>query len=84
MLLRLSQWITVRLDTSSCRSLSSRFNQTASHVATAAPWFAASVLDSAIVGCFLLLHAIAALSRENAYPDVDRRSAALVAQSVSV
>ena len=31
----------------------------------------ASVLDSAIVGYFLLLHAIVALPRENANPDVD-------------
>ena len=44
----------------------------ASQVAIAAPWLSALVLDSAIVGCFLLLHAIAALPRENAYLDVDR------------
>ena len=30
----------------------------ASHVATTAPLFSASVLDSAIVDCFLLLHAV--------------------------
>ena len=52
-------------DTSSCRSLSSRFNHMASHVATTAPRYSASVLDSATIGCFLLLHAIAALPREN-------------------
>ena len=62
----------VGLDISSCRSFSSRFNHMASHVATAAPRYSASVLDRATVGCFLLLHAIAALPRENAYPDVDR------------
>jgi hypothetical protein len=42
------------------------------------------MLDSATIGYFLLLHAIAALPMENAYPDVDRRSAALPAQSASV
>ena len=36
-----------------------------SHIATAAPRYSASVLDSATVGCFLLLYAIAALPREN-------------------
>jgi hypothetical protein len=56
----------------------------APHIATAAPRYSASVLDSATVGCFLLLHAIAALPMENAYLDVDRRLAALPAQSVSV
>ena len=57
------------------RSLSSRFNHMASQVARAAPRYLASVLDSATVGFFLLLHAIAALPRENAYPNVDRQSA---------
>jgi hypothetical protein len=84
MLLRLLEWITVGSYTSSCRSLSSRFNHIASHVATAAPRYSASVLGIATVGCFLLLHAIAALPRVNAYPDVDQRSAALPAQSASV
>jgi hypothetical protein len=81
-----THWVLRKLDAAEVLhwSLSSPFNHIASHVATAAPRYSASVLDSATVGCFLLLHAIAALPRVNAYRDVDRRSAALPAQSSSV
>ena len=39
------------------------------------PLYLASVLDSATVGCFLLLQQIAPLPMENTNLDVDRRSA---------
>ena len=45
--------------------LSSLFSHMASHVATATPRYSASMLDNATVGCFLLLHVIAALRREH-------------------
>mgnify|MGYP000196815203 CR=1 FL=1 len=40
--------------------------------ASSAPQYSVSVLDNATVGCFLLLHAIATLLRENVKLDVDR------------
>ena len=70
-----------RSNTSSCRSLSSRFNHMASHVATTGPRYSASVLDSATVGCFLLLHAIAIKTER-----VSRRGSAIgcVASPISI
>ena len=52
-----------------------RLSHTASQATTAVPLYSASVLDSATVGCFLLLQEIAPLPREKTNPDVDRRSA---------
>ena len=43
----------------------------ASHVATTAPLYSASVPNNAIVSYFLLLKEIAMLPNENANPDVD-------------
>ena len=54
------------------------------HVVTVATMYSASMLDMAIVGCFLLLHAIDALPRENIKLDVDRRLMASPAQSTFV
>ena len=42
----------------------------ASHAATAAPLYFASVLDNVIVGCILLLQEIALLLKEKTNPDV--------------
>ena len=66
------------------RSFKIRLSHTASQAATAAPLYSASVLDSATVGCFLLLQEIAPLSTEKTKPDVDRWSALKPAQSASV
>ena len=66
------------------RSSSTHLSHTASHAATAAPMYSASVLDSAIVYCFLLLQEIAPLAREKTYLDVDCLSTLYPAQSASV
>ena len=44
----------------------------------------ASVLDMAIVDCFLLLNAFAMIQKENAKPDVGWQSMAALAQSAFV
>ena len=61
-----------RIGNLTCKSCNSRLSHMASHVATMAPLYSASVLDKATVGWFLLLQAIAALPWENIKPDVDR------------
>ena len=53
----------------------------ASHVAIATPQYLASLLDSATVGCFLLLEVIGALPSEKVKPDVDLPLLAFPAQS---
>ena len=53
-------------------------------MSTTAPSYSALVLDSVIVGCFLLLQEITALPNENVYPDVDLRLLAFPAQWASV
>ena len=57
------------------RSFRMRLSHTASHAATVVPLYSASMLDTANVGCFLMLQEIAPLPREKTNPDVDRRSA---------
>ena len=51
------------------------FNHIASHAATIAHLYSTSLLDNAIVSCFLLLHDMAPLPREKTNPDVDHMSA---------
>ena len=58
--------------------------QMASHVVTTAPGYLALVLDSATVGCFLLLQVIATLPSENIETEVDLGSPTFLAQSVSM
>ena len=53
------------------RSFKIRFSQTDSNVVTTTSLYSASVLDSAIVGSFLLLEEITTLPREKTCPDVD-------------
>jgi hypothetical protein len=68
-----------------CPKFESSFcNQTTSHTAIAAPLYYASVLDNAIVGCFLGLQLTAPLPKENMKPLVDLLSETLLAQSASV
>ena len=56
------------------RSFTMLFSHMASHAATAAPLYSASVLDNASVGCFVLLQEITPLLREKMNSDVDRLS----------
>jgi hypothetical protein len=63
---------------------SSFYNQTTSHVVIAALLYSASVLNNAIVGCFLLLQLRAPLPKENMKPLVDLLSKTFSAQSASV
>jgi hypothetical protein len=60
------------------------YNQTTSHVAIAALFYSTSVLDSATVGCFLLLQLTPPLPKENMKPLVDLLSETLLAQLISV
>jgi len=53
------------------KSESSFYNQTISHAIIATPLYSASVLDNAIVGCFLLFQLITPLPKENMKPLVD-------------
>ena len=48
------------------------------------PMYSAYVLDSATIGCFLLLQETAPLPREKTNPDVDHLSVLYLAQSASV
>ena len=57
------------------RSFNILLSQTTSQAAMVAPLYSASVLDSATVGCFLLLHNTVPLPRENMNLDVDHLSA---------
>ena len=57
------------------RSLSILFSQTASLEEIVVPLYLGSVIDSATVGCFLLLQDIALLSREKKNLEVDCLSA---------
>jgi hypothetical protein len=59
-------------------------NQITSHATIAAPLYFASVLDSATIGCFLLLQLTAPLPKENMKPLVDLIFETLLAQSASV
>ena len=62
------------------RSFNIHFNQTTSKPTTTVPLYSAFVLNSATVGCFLLLQEMAPLLREKANPEVDHLSALQKAQ----
>jgi hypothetical protein len=66
------------------KSKSSFYNQTTSHAAIVALFYSASVLDSATVGCFLLLQLTTPLPKENMKPLVDLLSETLPTQLTSV
>jgi hypothetical protein len=63
--------MTTRASIDCPKSYSYFCNQTTSHVTIIAPLYFASVLDSATVGCFLLLQLTAPLPKENMKPLVD-------------
>ena len=79
MLLRLSKYMTIISNTSTCRSLRNLLSHMASHVTTATMRYLALVLNNVTVNYFLVLEVIAALRSENAKPDVDLRSPAFPA-----
>ncbi|MFS7901638.1 hypothetical protein Hanom_Chr01g00002041 [Helianthus anomalus] len=66
-----------------CRSSRIRLNQIAWQVAAVAAMYSASVLDNATVPCFLVLHVIAALPRENTLAEMLFRSSIQPPQSLS-
>ena len=66
------------------KSFNILFSQTTWYAVSATPLYSASMLDSAIVGCFLLLHDIPPLSREKLNPDVDSFVAGPIDISVPV
>ncbi len=66
------------------QSESSFCNQTTSHVTIVAPLYSAFVLNSATIGCFLLLQLIAPLPKENMKPLVDLLFETFLAQSTFV
>ena len=57
------------------RSLRILLSNIASHATTTALMYSVFVLESAIVGNFLLPHDMASIPREKTKPEVDRRSA---------
>jgi hypothetical protein len=63
--------MTTGASTNCPKSESSFCNQTTSHATIAAPLYYAFVLDSATIGCFLLLQLIAPLLKENMKPLID-------------
>jgi hypothetical protein len=69
--------MTTGTSTDSPKSENSFYNQTTSDAAIATPLYSASVLDSAIVGCFLLLQLTSPLPKENMKPLVDLLSETL-------
>jgi hypothetical protein len=71
--------MTTRASTDCPKSKSSFYNQTTSHAVIVALLYFASVLDSAIVGCFLLFQLTTPLSKENMKPLVDLLSETLPA-----
>jgi len=73
--------MTIGASTGCLKSDSSFYNQITSHATIAAPLYSASVLDNAIVGCFLLFQLTAPLPKENMKPLVDLLSETLLAQS---
>ncbi len=71
--------MTIGAFTDSPKSESSFCNQIISHATIATLLYFASVLDSATVGCFLLLQLTAPLPKENKKPLVDLLSETLPA-----
>jgi hypothetical protein len=63
---------------------SSFCNQTISHAIIVTPLYFAYVLDSATVGCLLLLQLTTPLPKENMKPLVDLLSETLLTQSASM
>jgi hypothetical protein len=71
--------MTTRASTNCPKSENSFCNQTTSHIKIAALLYSTFVLDSVIVGCFLLLQLIAPLPKENMKPLVNLLSETLPA-----
>ncbi len=69
--------MTIRASTNYPKSDNSFCNQTTSYAIIAAPLYSASVFDSVIVGCFLLLQLTSPLPKENMKPLVDLLSETL-------
>jgi hypothetical protein len=63
--------MTTGASTNCPKSKSSFCNQTTSHATITTPLYSASMLNSAIVGCFLLLQLTTPLLKENMKPLVD-------------
>ncbi len=76
--------MTIRASTDYPKFDSSFCNQTTSHATIVAPLYSAFVLNSAIVGYFLLLQLTAPLPKENMKPLVDLLSKTLSARSASM
>ena len=57
------------------RSFKILLSQATSHTVTTAPLYWVSMIESATVGCFLVLQEIALLPGKKTKPDVDRLSA---------
>jgi len=76
--------MTTGASTNCPKSESIFYNQTTSRAIIAALLYSAFVLDSATVGCFLLLQLTAPLPKENMKPLVDLLSKTLLAQSASL
>ncbi len=76
--------MTIGASTKCPKSDSSFCNQTTSHATIAALLYFAFVLDSAIIGYFLLLQLTEPLPKENMKPLVDLLSETLPAQLASV
>jgi len=76
--------MTIGASTDCPKSESSFCNQITSHASNCCTFYSASVLDNAIVGCFLLLQLTTPLPKENMKPLVDLLFATLPAQSASV
>jgi hypothetical protein len=60
------------------------YNQIISHATIVTPLYFASMLDSVIIGCFLLLQLTTPLPKENMKPLVDLLSETLPVQSTSL
>jgi hypothetical protein len=76
--------MTTRASTDCPKSKSNFYNQTTSQATIVALLYYASMLDSATVGCFLLLQLTTPLPKENMKPLVDLLFETLPAQLTSV
>ncbi len=76
--------MTTRTSTDYPKFENSFCNQITSHATIATPLYFASVLDNAIVGCFLLLQLTTPLQKENMKPLVNLLLETLLAQSAFV
>ncbi len=76
--------MTIGASTDYPKSESSFSNQITSHATIVVPLYSTSVLDSAIISCFLVLQLTTPLPEENMKPLVDLLSETLPAQSTFV